>query len=87
MLTDAVGTGWVNTEFRSYHFTDAEAEAEAEDDDGDAPMTETAESSYRRRGTEKPLTKAERLQLREIAQKLWESQGFQVESEVFRSCE
>lgn len=75
-LTDPVGTGWANTEFRSYHF------AEAEEDDGDASMTETAESNYRRRGTEKPLTKAERLQLRETAKKTWERQGFQVESEV-----
>lgn len=76
LLTDPVGTGWANTEFRSYHFI------EAEEDDGNASMTETAESSHRRRGTEKPLTKAERLQLRETAMKTWKSQGLQVESEV-----
>ena len=77
MLTHAVGTGWANTEFRSYYFTDVEGE-----DDGNASMTETAESSHRRRGTEKPLTKAERLQLRETAIKSWESQEFQVEREI-----
>lgn len=76
VLTDPVGTGWLNTEFRSYYFT------EAEEGDGNASMTETAVSSHRRRGTEKPLTRAERLQLRETVQKTWESQGFQVESEV-----
>lgn len=76
MLIDPVGTGWANTEFRSYHFT------EAEECDSSASMTETAESSYQRRGTEQPLTKAERLQLRETAHKTWEAQGFQVESMV-----
>lgn len=75
-LTDPVGTGWMNTEFRSYHFIDAVEE----DEEDNASMMETAESSRRRKGKEMPLTKAERLQLRETAQKTWENQGLQVVS-------
>ena len=39
-------------------------------------MTETEESRARRRGTEKPLTEAERMQLRETAMKTWDNAGW-----------
>ncbi|MCJ1463831.1 hypothetical protein MMC07_002440 [Pseudocyphellaria aurata] len=71
-----IGTGWMNTEFRSYHFIDAEAD----DEEDNASIIETAESSRRRKGKEMPLTKAERLQIRETALKTWEDQGLKVES-------
>ena len=64
------GTGWENCEYRSYAFS-----ADALDDN--ATMTEVAESRSRRHGTEKPLTTAERIQLRETAMKTWENAGYQ----------
>lgn len=55
------GTGWDNTEFRSYRFVDEEGENEA--------FVETVESRQRRRGTEKPLTEAEQTTLEEVESK------------------
>ncbi|KAL9575988.1 MAG: hypothetical protein Q9212_007492, partial [Teloschistes hypoglaucus] len=66
----AVGTGWENTEFRTYRFADA-------DDDDSAAMEETAESYEQRKQTIKPLTKEEKLQLRETATKAWQEQGYE----------
>ncbi|KAI9787844.1 MAG: hypothetical protein M1816_007411 [Peltula sp. TS41687] len=61
------GTGWENTEFRSYQFMD---------EGGDnASLAETQESSQRRRGTEKPLTNDEQLQLRVATEKAWENES------------
>ncbi|KAI4230303.1 MAG: hypothetical protein L6R36_000114 [Xanthoria steineri] len=51
------GTGWENTEFRSYRFVDG--------DDQNASIEETAESRQRRGNEDKPLTKEEKTQMRE----------------------
>ncbi|KAL9041242.1 MAG: hypothetical protein Q9214_004176 [Letrouitia sp. 1 TL-2023] len=61
------GTGWENTEFRTYHFLN--------DNSGDASMTETTGSKKSRRGSERSLTKKERIELRETAKKNWEQHG------------
>ncbi|KAL9603854.1 MAG: hypothetical protein Q9219_000963 [cf. Caloplaca sp. 3 TL-2023] len=63
-----VGTGWANTEFRSYRFVDG--------DDENASVEETLESKARRGFQEKPLTKEEKLQLRETATKNWKEEGY-----------
>ncbi|KAL8688872.1 MAG: hypothetical protein Q9218_005326 [Villophora microphyllina] len=70
----SIGTGWENTEFRSYQFVDG--------DDNNASMEETSESRQRRKNTEKPLTKEEKTQLRETATKTWQEQGFEKASKV-----
>ncbi|KAI4231403.1 MAG: hypothetical protein LQ352_008406 [Teloschistes flavicans] len=70
----AIGTGWENTEFRSYRFIDRE--------DENASMEETAESYERRKHTEKPLTKEEKTQLRETSTKTWQEQGYEKASKV-----
>ncbi|KAL8797682.1 MAG: hypothetical protein Q9195_000034 [Heterodermia aff. obscurata] len=64
------GTGWANCEYRSYRFSDDAL-------DTNASMIETAESRARRRGTEKPLTKTERIELKETAIKTWTNAGYQ----------
>lgn len=51
----SAGTGWANTEFRTYTFDPASGDQ--------ASLIETAESKTMRRGTEKPLTDAERRNL------------------------
>ncbi|KAI9877655.1 MAG: hypothetical protein M1830_003174 [Pleopsidium flavum] len=68
------GTGWDNTERRSYRFPD--------DDDENASVEETSESRESRRGTEKPLSKTEQMELRETTHKTWEDSGFQFLSKV-----
>jgi hypothetical protein len=69
-MTDlALGTGWRNTEFRSYQFR-------SETDDG-ASLVETLESRERRKGEETPLTESEQRQLRIAAQKSWTDSGYQ----------
>ncbi|KAL8783781.1 MAG: hypothetical protein Q9213_004397 [Squamulea squamosa] len=70
------GTGWENTEFRSYRFV-------AEDDES-ASIEETAESKQRRGNKDKPLTKEEKMQLRETATKKWEAQGYEKTSKPER---
>ncbi|KAL9637642.1 MAG: hypothetical protein Q9164_002075 [Protoblastenia rupestris] len=59
------GTGWANVEYRTYQFTNEESD--------DASLAETAHSKEARRGTEKPLTKTEQMELKETAQKTWEA--------------
>ena len=71
---DHEGTGWANCECRSYRFVEDDEEGAR---DGNAGIQETIESRRRRRGTEKPLTKEEKAQLRETARIEWERQGFQ----------
>ncbi|KAL8761667.1 MAG: hypothetical protein Q9194_007666, partial [Teloschistes cf. exilis] len=71
----AVGTGWENTEFRTYRFVDA-------DDDDSIPMQETTESYQRRKHTVIPLTKEEKTQLRETATKMWQEQGYEKASKA-----
>ncbi|KAL8715850.1 MAG: hypothetical protein Q9220_000517 [cf. Caloplaca sp. 1 TL-2023] len=68
------GTGWENTEFRSFHFVDG--------DDENAAIEETGESRQRRGEGEKPLTKEEKTQFRETAAKDWEEQGYEAKSKV-----
>ena len=55
MLLTVEGTGWANTEFRSYNFK--------EEEDDNASLVETDESRERRRGSEIPLTKTEKVEL------------------------
>ncbi|KAL8736768.1 MAG: hypothetical protein Q9166_000134 [cf. Caloplaca sp. 2 TL-2023] len=71
---NCTGTGWENTEFRSYRFVDG--------DDDNASMEEIDESRQRRGNKDKPLTTEEKIQLRETATKEWESQGFEKTSKV-----
>ncbi|KAM0803586.1 histidine phosphatase superfamily [Usnea florida] len=55
------GTGWRNVEYRSFNFAD---------EDGDnASLIETESSRESRRGSEIPLTREERMELRETATK------------------
>lgn len=63
------GTGWQNTEFRSYQFRSATDEG--------ASLVETSESRARRLGEETPLTESEQTQLRMVAQKSWTDSGYQ----------
>ena len=65
-----LGTGWTNTELRSYEFS--------KESDEDAPIVETAASRERRRGTEKPLSRTEQMELRKTTEKTWESGGIQI---------
>ncbi|KAK7932482.1 hypothetical protein PG985_003194 [Apiospora marii] len=53
------GTGWSNTEFRSYEFEDTTYE------DPNATLKETAPSRRERRGSAIPLTETEQFQLQE----------------------
>ena len=70
------GTGWENCESRTYRFVPASKEQEGAQDNN-AGIRETDESRRRRKGTEKPLTKEEKAQLRETARRDWEAQGFE----------
>ncbi|KAL9005682.1 MAG: hypothetical protein Q9188_001541 [Gyalolechia gomerana] len=72
--TRYIGTGWENVEFRSYRFVDG--------DDENASMKETQQSRQRRGNKDKPLTKEEKVQLRETAAKTWEEQGYEKFSKV-----
>ncbi|KAI4187501.1 MAG: hypothetical protein L6R41_002783 [Letrouitia leprolyta] len=69
-----IGTGWENVEFRSYHFVDG--------DDENASIRETEESKQQRGYKDKPLTKEEKVQLRETTAKTWEEQGYEKASKV-----
>ncbi len=64
-----VGTGWANTEYRSYEFVS--------DVDEGASLQETSESRTRRLGKEIPLTADEQRELRATAEKGWQASGFQ----------
>lgn len=68
------GTGWANTEFRTYTFDPSATES--------ASLIETAESRTRRRGTEKPLSEAEQRNLRRTAEAGWQSAGFTKKADV-----
>ncbi|RFU29954.1 hypothetical protein B7463_g6393, partial [Scytalidium lignicola] len=71
-----LGTGWQNTEFRSYTFVTEG------DGDEDASVVETAESRRRRSGKEIPLTREEQTNLRRVAEKKWSDFGFQTPKET-----
>lgn len=62
------GTGWANTEFRSYTFDPSSGD--------EASLVETAESRMRRKGTEKPLSEAEQRNLKISTQSGWEKDGY-----------
>ena len=64
----SVGTGWANVEFRSFRF--------CEENGDSTSLIETQESRNLRRGTEKPLTGTECMELRETAKKTKEDGGF-----------
>ncbi|KAK4692386.1 hypothetical protein P7C71_g4807, partial [Lecanoromycetidae sp. Uapishka_2] len=66
---ESLGTGWANVEFRSYQFVDEKGD--------NASVVETKQSRELRRGTEKPLGKTERMELRETAKKTWEDGKFE----------
>lgn len=74
VLIKRKGTGWANTEFRSYEFKSLEGE--------EAHLVETRESRERRKGDEKPLTEAEQIQLRKMAEKNWGDQGIGISSKM-----
>ncbi|MCJ1450067.1 hypothetical protein MMC28_000395 [Mycoblastus sanguinarius] len=63
-----MGTGWANVECRSYQFADEKGDI--------ASIVETSHSRELRRGTEKPLSTEERMELRETAKKTWEDGGY-----------
>lgn len=65
------GTGWANTEFRSYHYVDERHQDER------ASIKETTESRIRRLGTEKPLSEDEQRRLRDNAEREWGEAGYQ----------
>ena len=56
-----LGTGWRNVEYRSFNFADEDGE--------NASLVETKNSRESRRGSEIPLTREERMELRETATK------------------
>ncbi|KAF7861845.1 hypothetical protein EAF04_007727 [Stromatinia cepivora] len=66
-----VGTGWSNTEFRSYNFRAADYT------NANASIEETKESRERRKGTEKPLSVEEQRNLKLAAENGWQKDGFQ----------
>lgn len=69
IVWDMPGTGWANTEYRSYTF-------EA-NDDVNAGIKETAESRKRRGKTGRQPTRAEQRHMFETAMQQWENQGMQ----------
>lgn len=72
---DIIGTGWANTEFRSYVFTDASGQ------DQNASLVETMESRERRRSSGQPLTADEEKELKATAENGWSEDGFLTTSE------
>lgn len=72
--TPEAGTGWSNTEYRSYKFKDEK--------DDNASLVETTESMERRRGTEKPLSQTEQMELEATHHKKGENGSFQLQSKV-----
>ncbi|RKU49108.1 hypothetical protein DL546_006711 [Coniochaeta pulveracea] len=59
-MNPSKGTGWENTEYRSYEFADPSGQ------DPDATIRETSPSWRRRRGSEVPLTEQEQMELRSV---------------------
>lgn len=56
------GTGWTNTEYRSYEFADPSGQ------DENASLRETRESARRRRGSAVGLSETEQNELRAVEQ-------------------
>ncbi|KAH6640457.1 histidine phosphatase superfamily [Chaetomium tenue] len=61
-MNPQAGTGWGNTEWRSYEFV--EGTVGGGEDDGEARLRETGESWRRRRGSATGLTETEQMELR-----------------------
>ncbi|KAL2260206.1 hypothetical protein VTK26DRAFT_5868 [Humicola hyalothermophila] len=68
-MNPEAGTGWRNTEWRTYEFVDEE-----EGDDGDARLRETAGSWRKRRGSEAGLTETEQRELRSVVERTLEEE-------------
>jgi broad specificity phosphatase PhoE len=68
------GTGWANTEYRSYTFES--------NDDINAGIRETVESRKRRGKTGRQPSRTEQRYMFEIAMKQWEHQGMQIGAKV-----
>lgn len=84
-LTQALGTGWANTEFRSYTFDPAtlpSSSSSAPDEPPSYSLVETPESRARRAGTDKPLSEAEQRNLKQTAHNSWEKAGYQRHASV-----
>lgn len=72
-----VGTGWSNTEYRTYNF-DEEIEGIVTVEGNDrAPITETQDSRTRRSRDMKPLTREEQIHLKATVEFQWSKDGFQ----------
>ena len=71
---DLLGTGWANTEFRTYQFKNG--------DDDSASILETAESRQLRTGTETPLSETEQFELKQVAMRTWTDMGYQSSSNL-----
>lgn len=79
-LTQSIGTGWANTEFRSYTFdpkTLPSSSSIAPDQPPSYSLVETPQSRARRAGTEKALSEAEQRNLKQTAHNSWEKAGYQ----------
>ncbi|KAJ9620256.1 hypothetical protein H2203_008021 [Taxawa tesnikishii (nom. ined.)] len=72
LLISKLGTGWANTEFRTYTIQGVT--------DKDAKLVETAES--RRLRDAKPLSKEEQENLKETTQKSWGADGYEKAQEI-----
>lgn len=66
------GTGWANTEYRSYIF-----EAGIDGNDSNASIRETAESRQRRGKTSQQPSRKEQNHMFETSMQQWEAQGMQ----------
>ncbi len=67
------GTGWENTEWRSYALVEGSE---------DASLRETGESMLRRRGSERGLTEDEQRELRASREREWREIGFQNDAKL-----
>lgn len=66
------GTGWANTEFRSYTFDPSNSPSE----NPEAHLVETPASRKRRTGSDKPLDKEEQAQLKQTTMQEWNNKGY-----------
>lgn len=69
MILTMIGTGWANTEFRSYYFDPRRKHS--------ASFVETTESRKRRGGADHALSEAEQRNLQESATRSWQQSGYQ----------
>ncbi|AEO58779.1 hypothetical protein MYCTH_2306347 [Thermothelomyces thermophilus ATCC 42464] len=63
-MNPQAGTGWANTEWRTYVFAEEQGQDGAGGDEGQARLRETDASWRRRRGSAAPLTETEQMELR-----------------------